>query len=428
MFSKMLFRDSSSARRGLPALCLAIFCSLILSGPAVAQQLQQYEQFIISSGEWMLARQLPNGAYPYSDADPSVFPNVQAISGLATLSAYQACLALNDCEDIDFSDPAIEAQDFLDAALLTGDYLINGGFANFGTGLPNIRNFDPLFLVRLSNVSGDPQYAEFLEDNFWDLLENGTYGPTSDWDMDDFIANMIATRDSSAALSGTVAAWDLGFLAAAASEAGITQFDQAIIDGTRTALGFGADSSVVVGVSGFDIMGLAGGIWVAGVTGANVTPTTGTWASTTTNSQLVGILLDHQSSEGAFLQSTASDNNPIDPADTVSQTTAFALLALAEYDSDLYFSRISAALNSLANVFLQPSGRMSYFHPDFDLDGTDDPKPFVYAHAFGLYAVSERGDTPPPPAVGVPVNHPVALLLLLLVLLAVGWKAMALRQ
>ncbi len=420
MFSKMLFRDSSSARRGLPALCLAIFCSLILSGPAVANQLEQYEQFIIEAGEWMVSRQLPNGAYPFSDADPFVVANVQSMSGLATISAYQASCALGSCDT-----------DFLDASVLTGDYMIGGGFGNFSpnTGFPRIRNFDPLFLVRLSNITGDPQYAEFLETNFWDRLEDGIYGPTNDWDMDDFIADLIVQRGASAATSEAVAAWDLGFLAAAAAEAGITQFDQAIIDGTRTALGFGADTSTVLGTSGFDVMGLAGGIWVAAVTGANVTPTTGSWASATTNSQLVGILLNQQSSEGGFLQSTAAGNNPINVTDTVSQTTAFALLALAEFDSELYFSRIVSALDALANVFQEPSGRVSFYHPDVDLSDVDDPKPYVYAHAFGLYAVSEGGDTPPPsPPVAVPTLSHLGLLALVMLLGLFAWKAVALRQ
>ncbi|TVQ34715.1 MAG: hypothetical protein EA370_10235 [Wenzhouxiangella sp.] len=420
MFTKMQILDSSSARRGLPAIFLAAFCWLLVSGPAMGNQLQQYEQFIIDAGEWMVSRQLPNGAYPYSDAVPSVFPNVQAISGLATLSAYQASCQLGACDT-----------DFLDASILTGDYMINGGFGNFSpnTGFPRIRNFDPLFLVRLSNVSGDPQYADFLETNFWQRLEVGIYGPTNDWDIDDFIDHLITTRDASAALSGVVAAWDLGFLAAAASEAGITQFDQAIVDGTRTALGFGGDTSTVLGTSGFDIMGLTGGIWVAGVTGANVAPTTGSWAAANNNIDLVNLLLAQQSSEGGFLQSTAAGNNPIDVTNTVSQTTAFAVMALAEFDSDTYFTRISSALNALVNVFQEADGRISFYHPDVDPSTVDDPKPYVYAHAFGLYAVSERGDTPPPtPPIAVPTLSHLGLLLLMLLLGTLAWKALALRQ
>ena len=416
---KMLFRDSSSARRGLPALVLAAFCWLMLSGPAMGNQLAQYEQFIVDAGDWMVSRQLPNGAYPYSDADPSVFPNVQSISGLATLSAYQASCALGTCNT-----------DFLDASVLTGDYMINGGFGNFSpnTGFPRIRNFDPLFLVRLSNSTGDPQYAQFLDTNFWQRLEDGIYGPTNDWDIDDFINHLITIRGASPVISEVVAAWDLGFLAAAASEAGITQFNQAIIDGTRTALGFAADTSTVLGTSGFDIMGLTGAIWVAAVTGANVAPTTGDWAGANNNTDLIGILLAHQASEGGFLQSTAADNNPIDVTDTVSQTTAFAVMALAEFNSDAYFNNISAGLNALANVFQEPSGRVSYYHPDVDLSTVDDPKPFVYAHAFGLYAVSDSGGTEPRDPMQVPVLNHLGLLLMFLLLAALGWKAIALRQ
>lgn len=420
MVTKMLFSNTFSARRGLPALFFAGLCWLMVSGPAMGNSLQQYEQFIVDAGDWMLSRQQPNGSYPLSDADPNIFPaNVQAISGLATLSAYQASCALGTCNT-----------DFLDASILTGDYLVGGGFGNFSpnTGFPRIRNFDPLFLVRLSNISGDPQYAEFLETNFWDRLEDGIYGPNNDWGIDDFVDSLIIARDASSASNATLAAWDFGLLAAAASEAGISQFDQAIIEGTRTALGFGADTSTTLGTVGVDILGLAGGVWVAAITGANVAPTTGSWAGANSNEDLIGIMIAHQSSEGGFLQSTAAGNDPIDVLNTVSQTTAFALLALAEFDSTAYFTRISRALDALVNVFQEPSGRISYYHPDVDLGTVDDPKPFIYAHAFGLYAVSERGDTEPRPPMAVPVMSYLGLMLLLMLLAGFGWKAIALRQ
>ena len=419
MKNKVNSRANASARRSLAALAFGALCWLVVSMP-VSAQLGQYEQFIIEAGDWMVSRQLPNGAYPFSDADPSVFPNVQAISGLATLSAYQATCALGACDT-----------DFLDASILTGDFLINGGFGNFSpnTGFPRIRNFDPLFLVRLSNISGDPQYAQFLETNFWDRLENGIYGPNNNWDIDDFIDHLITIRGASSSTSEVVAAWDLGFLAAAASEAGITQFDQAIIDGTRTALGFGPDATTVLGTSGFDVMGLAGAVWVAAVTGANVAPTTGAWASANNNIGLINLMLAQQSSQGGFLQSTAAGNNPIVVTDTVSQTTAFAVLALSEFDGETYFNQITAGLNSLVNIFQEPSGRVSYYHPDVDLSTVNDPKPFVYAHAFGLYAVSEGGDTPPPrPPIAVPTLSHLGLLLLMLLLGTLAWKAVALRQ
>lgn len=420
MVSNMLFRKTFSARRGLPALVFAAICWVLISGPAMGNQLQQYEQFIVDAGEWMVSRQLPNGAYPSSDADPSVFPNVQAISGLATISAYQASCSLGACD-----------QAFLDASILTGDYLIGGGFGNFSpnTGFPRIRNFDPLFLVRLSNISGDPQYADFLDTNFWSRLAAGNYGPNNDWNMGDFVDHLISTRAASSATSnGAVAAWDLGLLAAAVSEAGLTQFEPAIIAGTREALGSGSDSSTVLGTSGFDVLGLAGGLWVAAVTGANVAPTTGSWAGATSNADLAGILIAQQSSEGGFLQSTAAGNDPIDVLNTVSQTTAFAVLALSEFDSEGYFTRISRALNALVDVFQEPSGRVSYYHPDVDLSTVDDPKPFVYAHAFGLYAVSERGDTEPRDPTAVPVMNHFGLLLMLMLLAVFGWKAISLRQ
>lgn len=412
-------RNQLKARSYFAALLFAGASCLAGATPVMANQIAQYEQFIVDAGNWMISRQLPNGAYPFSDADPFVVPNVQAISGLATLSAYQASCALGTCDT-----------DFLDASILTGDYMIGGGFGNFSpnTGFPRIRNFDPLFLVRLSNISGDPQYADFLEANFWQRLEDGIYGPNNDWDMDDFIADMIVQRGASAATSEVVAAWDLGFLAAAASEAGISQFNQSIIDGTRTALGFAADASTVLGTSGFDIMGLTGAVWVAAVTGANVAPTTGDWAGANNNTDLIGILLAHQASEGGFLQSTAAGNNPIDVTNTVSQTTAFAVLALAEFNSDAYFNNISAGLNALVNVFQEGSGRVSFYHPDVDLSTVDDPKPFVYAHAFGLYSVSESGGTEPRDPMQVPVLNHLGLLLMFLLLAALGWKAIALRQ
>lgn len=377
-----------------------------LGSVAVAQP-AGFQPFMQSSGEWLLNQQRPDGSFPNSVGDPPTlaFASVQAPSGLGMLSSWFAT-----------EDP-----DFLASAIAAGDYLINN-FDLFPTSEPRIRTFDPLFFVRLSAVTGDSAYADFIQDNFWTPLANGTYGPDGDWGIAEYAASEIARR---AGAGSAAAAWDLAMIAVAAEEAGVTTFRAGLAAGAATALESAADGVYILGERGFDILGLAGAVWVGALTGESVTPASGLWAGLSL-SDLADALIDHQAIAGGFLQSSVAFSAPVDVTETVSQTTAFAVLALDALDANTYSATINSGLESLINTFQTPSGRISFFHPDADLSTVDDPKPFPYMHAYVLYSVNESSD--PRESVAVPIFGAWGLGLLLMMMLSLGWVALAARK
>jgi hypothetical protein len=373
---------------------------------AAAEPTPGLVEFMQASGQWLLDRQRPDGSFPNSVGDPDVvsFANVQAPSGLGMLSSWYAT----------------ENQAFLDSAVAAGDYLL-ANFELFPDNSPRIRSFDPLFFVRLSEASGDPQYATFIQDNFWTPLANGTYGPDGDWDMADYAASELARR---AGVGSALAGWDLAMIAVAAEEAGITTFRAALGAGARAALEAAPDPAYVLGTQGYDILGLAGAVWIGAITGESVTPASGPWAGLPL-SGLTDALIAHQAGQGGFLQSSQAFSSPIDVAETVSQTTAFALFALDAINPTTYFDEISRGLNVLINTFQTETGRINYFHPEADL-GIIDSKPFVYLHAFIMLSVEDTRDPEPPLA--VPVFSAWSLTLLLLMMLSLGWVALGTRK
>ncbi len=401
-------KTASRFKRALVAPLFSLACAFgVLSAPAAAQDI---EAFMQASGEWLEARQRPDGSFPLSEGDPATlfFASVQSPAALGVLGAWVAT-----------EDP-----DFLDSAVAAGDFLINN-FDTFPTTAPRIRAFDPLFFIRLSDATSDPQYADFIQTNFWGPLAAGTYGPTGDWDIDDYVASELARRAAQPGVGEVVAAWDLALIAAAANEAGIIAFDSALAAGTATALESAPDGSYSLGSEGFDILGLSGAVWLAGTTGQSVTPASGPWAGLSTLA-LAGRLVDHQSADGGVLQSTQAFTSPVDPVETVSQVTSFAVLGLQAVDEAGFFDEITAGLNELINTFQEASGRINYYHPLVDLGSVDDPKPFPYLSGYALFAVQDTRDPEPP--IGVPTLGPLGLAVLLVLLMSLSGLALNYRR
>ncbi|MGY6555008.1 MAG: hypothetical protein ACXIUM_10880 [Wenzhouxiangella sp.] len=404
--------DKRPVFKGFLAACV-MFAGLGMASfapPASASGTPGFEPFMQAAGEWLLGQQRPNGSFPNSAGDPPTltFASVQSPSGLGMLSSWVAT-----------DDP-----DFLASAIAAGDFLLNGGFRLFpNTGEPEIRTFDPLFFIRLSAATGDPAYADFITDNFWAPLAAGTYGPNGDWDIADYVAAEIARR---ASVGSAAAAWDLSLIVAAAEEAGVTGFRTALAAGAAQALGFAPDTDYILGSRGFDLLGLAGAVWIGALTGESVTPASGQWAGLSLNG-LANALLTFQAQGGSFLQSSAAFSSPVDVGQTTSQNTSFALLALSTLDEQQFFPQIVSGLNSLINDFQTPGGRISYFHPEADLGAAGDTKPFPYVHAYILFSVNETRDPEPFVPVPVPMFGLGGLALLLLTMLSLGWVAIIRR-
>jgi len=397
------FLDCS--RRGLLLLGI-LFNALILSSPATAGSISTdpgFRQFMEEGGDWLLPLQQPSGAFPWTSTDPDgIFVNVQAPIGFGLLSAWQAT----------------GREDFRDASIAVADWLI-ANQAQFDSGLPRFRSYDAYFFVRLSNLTGIPTYLDHARTFFFDRLEAGIYGPDDDWDIVDFVAAEIARRGAQAPVGEVVAAWDLALATVAANEAGISQFNPSLAAGVREALADAPDETFILGDAGFDVLGLAGGVWAAGITGLSVAPTAGLWADVTDNQGLAQALLGFQSGEGGFLQSSLALSDPIDPTNTVSQQTAFALLGLQALGGQQFAPQLRQALASLI-AFQFPDGKISYFHPNVDLE-TVNTNGDVLNHAYALQAFSEiQDDVAPPPVVPVPALNRPALILLTIVLAIAG--------
>jgi len=389
----------------------ALVITLCGSAPVLAGDVStdpEFLQFMEDGGDWLLPLQQPDGSFPWTSTDPgSIFVNVQAPIGFGLLSAWQAT----------------GREDFRDAAIDVADYLI-ANQAEFPGGNPVFRSYDAYFLVRLSNATGIATYADHVQMFFWDRLQAGTYGPDGDWDIADFVAAEIARRGGQPAVGEVVAAWDLALVAVAASEAGLNQFNNALMAGVRQALEDAPDESFALGDAGFDVLGLAGAVWAAGITGQSAAPADGLWAGVTDNQGLAEALLDFQSQEGAFLQSSLALSDPIDPENTVSQNTAFAMLGLQALDGIQFAGELQAALESLI-TFQMPDGQISYFHPDVDLS-TVSTAGDVLSHGYALQAFSEiQGEVSPRPAVNVPLLGWPGLIFLALLLGLAGGRAFA---
>lgn len=413
MFPKARNRVAAATDGVWSKSLIGLMFFVFLVSPA-AWATSDFEDFIEAGGDWLLDRQLPGGGFPFSEGSPTYFPSVQAPSGLAMLAAYQVT----------------DRTDFRDAALVAADRLL-ADIDLFGSGDPRVRSFDPLFFVRLSDATGDTQYADFIADNFWDRLAAGTYGPDGDWDMTDYVASELVRRGAQAS-GPIVAAWDLALVTVAANEAGVTQFNAELMAGIRQALESATDdpADYVLGVRGFDVLGLASAVWAAAVTGLPAVPDSGAWSGLADNTAMADLLLSFQgsgpgSADFAFLQSSAAGNSPVDPLDTVSQQTVYAIQALQAFDVSAYGAAADAALSSLFR-FQEADGLINYFHPEFVPDPTLD-KPTVLSHAYAL--LTQPSDIPPPrPTVAVNTLSPWALVLLMLMMASLGWVGLAARK
>lgn len=386
----MPFASFHAARRaaftGLTVLLLSAFwCTAALGGGPSTDP--DYQAFMEDGGDWLLPLQQPDGSFPWTSDEPgSIFINVQAPIGQALIAAWEVT----------------DRADFLDAAVDVGDYLL-ANQAEFPDGNPVFRSYDAYFLVRLAAATGDTTYSDHLQDFFWDRIEAGTYGPDADWGITDYVAAEIDRRGNSSATREVVAAWDLALVAVAADESGISQFDDELMDGVRLALETSPDIDYELGSSGYDVLGLTGAVWAGAITGQSAVPDAGEWAGLADNQALANALLDYQAAQGGFLQSTLALTDPIDPEETVTQTTAFALLGLAELGGSQYFNQLTAALDSLI-FFQMADGKVNYFHPDVDLT-TVDTRGDVLTHAYALQAFADVQGVPEPfaiPVLGLP--------------------------
>jgi uncharacterized repeat protein (TIGR01451 family) len=277
--------------------------------------------FLPMAADWLLTEQQPSGGFPFTAGETGTPGNVQApiIAGL--LRAWRRT----------------QISAYLDAAEAAGLWLVdNQNRFDASNGSRRFTGADAFMFQELSRATGDAQFAQLAESEFWGPLAAGTYGPDGDWGIDEFIQAEFDRRVN----FGEVVAWDLAWAAAAAFEAGETAFLDAINTGIETSLEF----NTIDGGRTFDLVGLSGAVWAGARTGAALDPQTGLFADADSTLDLALELTTYQDADtGGFFFNTTLAMMPGDATALDTQVTAFALLGLDLLDRDAFDAEIQAA-------------------------------------------------------------------------------------
>ncbi len=253
----------------------------------------------------------------------STFTNTAGPIGLGLISAYA------DTSDSDHLDAAKDAGDALESIDNTTDEWIG--------------NYNPLFMIELSNATGESKYKTHA-DNFFTALEDGTYS-SNNRDTSSFITEREDRRTGSTI---NLRPWDFAPLAYAAKQSGTATGSQ------QTALSDALKGGIDTLDAGkdFDVIGLAGGILGLKWIGEDHDPTAGAYTSASGVDDLISELVDLQNSNGSWNWRTLT--NP-STGDEDLQTTAYAMLALLEandsgqFDDEILDGRSYLLSQQLAN-------------------------------------------------------------------------------
>jgi hypothetical protein len=251
--------------------------------------------------------------------------------------------------------PSLDAGDFD----LTFQY--GNGESRFGASAP-------FFLWRLSQVSGDNQYSNHAESDFFDELQAGTYGP-SDLDTAGWIASVEAAR------TGTwvnLRPWEFDTLAMVSSAAVIGNagqqalFVQGVLDGLNT-----LDNTAPASVYS-DIIGITGGVRGLALSGTTSfaainAPNHALVNGLTTLCDLADMLAGLQNPDGSwYWHSDLSSLGGATNGDKDVQTSAYALMALiaaeaagcGPYDSEIVkaYTWITSMQDVDGGYFSYPGG------------------------------------------------------------------------
>lgn len=278
---------------------------------------QTDETALQNGGDWLLTQQFADGSYPWQ-VGGAPFTDSQGATGRGMLTAYHV---LNDI-------------DHYNAAIRTGDYLVNSYPRSFSDGDPDIFPFDPLFLEELSLISGDQKYANFVQTYLWDKLNAGAYGEDDSLDAAEWADDVPVYED----FDHWVAMEPLyrSTVAIAAHYTGETAIRDAllnsIVDKLEAIAGTNKDG---------DLTGLAGAILASAHAGFNLNPESGRWASANSTQELVNILTSYQRATGDWPFDTSARASAYVGDVSV---TSWACKALKAWDAQANAARISNGL------------------------------------------------------------------------------------
>ena len=313
---------------------ITIILALFVFAIAPPAQAATMSQAIQDGADHVVSLQHLDGkwGWPGAPYDPNAptYNNITGPLGLGLLSAYE-----------ETADAA-----HLQAAEAAGDSLV-------GLTADWVGTYNPMFLLKLYDATADPNY-QAQADSFFTDLAAGTYTRQS---VDHDTASWITTVQGGR--SGTwvnLRPWEFAPQAYASAREGTAAqtaaFVQAIRDGIDT-----LDSSDP-NTAYNDLLGLAGGVMGLASMGADHDPTVGAFASDDSLADLAATLAANQNANGSWDWHSALASPTTGDEDL--QTTAYAVLALEEYDRVLYASALAAGRQYLVSTQLVDGGWPSY--------------------------------------------------------------------
>lgn len=277
----------------------------------------------------LVAMQNDDGGWdwPLSDRDPlsSNAPNILAPTGMGLLYAY-----------LWTGDPNhLEALGSVAANLLSKPPRL-------------ITPSDGYLAAALDVVFAVTTHTEYVNEKFYEPLAAGAYDFLGDGtllvDTSQYIAIMRWLRDRQGA--SNLAALDCGVGLYAAH-----------LMGADTSAWIAATKAEVNELDGGDIygvLGLAGAVFGLAAVGEDIDPDEGEHAAADSLADLAAVLAGYQLSTGGFTWNSLSMEE--DAANETVQETAFAILALNEFDRQAYLATIENAAGYLEGVRLPTGG------------------------------------------------------------------------
>jgi len=287
---------------------------------------------ISDAGLWLLGQQDIDGWFPWTPSGGAT-RNTQGPSARGLLYAYEVT----------------GDNTFLDAAIECGDYMVDVMYQGLGPnpsvytdGDPRFATHDPMFLEELSIMSSISKYADFVQTWLWDKLNSGTYGESNNWDAEDFGDYVVDARNSQGIVA--LSPWDISGTTIGALIGGET----GIVTDLMGSIKYGLELTTIGDF--YDSIGLAGAIWSSAETGIDLDPLAGAYALADSTIDLADILKDMRTDANPKGWLWASSADPADYTNGDTQTTAFALAALAKLDFNSYLSYICEGIEFIKSM------------------------------------------------------------------------------
>ena len=308
----------------LMTICLIVTMLLVLSGITQADLFQD-------GGDRLTALQNDDGGWdwPLDDSTPTNESPLNTVGPIA-MGLAQAYHKTGDSSHL--------------------SALQNAG----GLLLSKTNNFSPsdgYLAVELDSIFGGSAYSSHVMTNFYNPLAAGTYDKSGEGTLYDTAGyvNLVRTARANQGI-GNLAAWDVGIGLYAADLIGAST--TAWSDGVK------AEIDELDGTAYYDVIGLAGAVMGLAAAGDTYDPISGEHAAASSLSDLAGILAGYQLGTGGFTWNSEylvedDDNETI-------QETAYAVLALLEFNSTTYASEITSAQDYIAIAQLGTGGWESY--------------------------------------------------------------------